>query len=101
MADIDLSKDPRSTWGASEEYKAAWHRKYGSVSPKAGATKADWVTFATRSGMDAETAESMTRDDLIAHYGADTVHVATASPGVAEVGAGVDKRDAGAGPSRA
>ena len=51
MADLELNEDPTSTYGATEEYKAAWHAKYGNVSPSASASKADWKTFATKNGM--------------------------------------------------
>lgn len=31
----ELVEDPQSTWGASEEYKAAWFDKYGEKLRKA------------------------------------------------------------------
>lgn len=73
MADFELDADPQSTWGQTEEYKAAWHAKYGNVSPKASASKAEWEEFATKNGMSASDAQDATRDDLIAKYGASTV----------------------------
>lgn len=35
MADIELNPDPVSTYGATEEYKAAWHAKYGKSEDEA------------------------------------------------------------------
>lgn len=36
--------------------------------PAKSASKADWVAFAVQNGMDESTAESQTRDALIAHF---------------------------------
>jgi hypothetical protein len=34
MAEKELNEDPRSTWGASAEYKARWKDQYGSKEEK-------------------------------------------------------------------
>lgn len=80
MADIELDPNPESTWAASDEYKAEWHKKYGNVSPKASATKAEWVEFATKNGMDESDAESATRDELVERFGAETLVGAPSAP---------------------
>lgn len=80
MAEFELNEDPQSTWGQSEEYKQAWHEKYGNVSPKAGASKAEWVEFATRNGMSQTDAENATRDDLIERFGAETLQSGASAP---------------------
>lgn len=68
--DMKLSADPTSTWGASDEYKAAWNEKYGNVSPGANASKGEWVEFAKKTGKSESEAEAMTRDELVEEYGA-------------------------------
>lgn len=93
MADITLDENPESTWGATDEYKEAWNQKFGNVSPSGSASKADWVDFAVKNGLDADEAEAMTRADLIDLYGANTLY--TGSPANATPSPG----DSGTGPS--
>ncbi len=76
MADIELSADPESTWGATEEYKAAWHAEYGSHAPNKSASKAEWVEWATNevhgeNRLTEEEAEATTRDELADRFGGD------------------------------
>lgn len=39
---VTLDPDPRSTWGASQEYIDAWRAAYGTQSVSAKTTKPDW-----------------------------------------------------------
>lgn len=81
MSEKELSPDPASTWGASEEYRDAWNHKYGNVSPSANASKAEWVKFAVKNGLPEDEAESATRAALVERYGASQVVVAPAVTG--------------------
>ncbi len=94
MADLELNEDPQSTWGATAEYKAAWHEKYGNPVPKSSASKGDWVAFAVSQGADEAEAEASTRDDLASAYGAAGIVSAPSAPMDAKPGQG-----AGTGPS--
>jgi hypothetical protein len=91
MADMELDESPESTWGASDEYKAAWHEKYGNVSPKAGASKAEWEEFATKNGMSAEEAADATRAELVERFGAETVVTSPSAPNDTVPGQGAGK----------
>lgn len=91
---MELDSNPESTWGQTEEYKAAWHAKYGNVSPKASAPKAEWVEFAAKNGMSEEEAEASTREALVERFGAGTLQSGTSAPNDNIVGQG-----SGTGPS--
>ena len=85
----DLNPDPASTWGASEEYKAAWAERYGTTMPSESAKKADWVDYAVTQGMDRDAAEASTRAELIKQYGG-TEATAAPSQDTSGGGGGVD-----------
>ena len=94
----ELSKDPESTWGATQAYKDAWNEKYGITTPAASASKGEWVDFAVEhGGLDKETAEGMTRDALAEQYSNVTTIAGVSSQpsggtayGSPEAGAGAD-----------
>lgn len=74
MADIELNADPESTWGATEEYKAAWHAEYGKKAPSRSASKGEWVAWATDpvhgdAALTEEDADARTRDELVESFG--------------------------------
>lgn len=97
MADIELNPDPRSTYGASESYRAAWFAKYGTVAPAGNAEKAKWVDFAVAQGADREEAEEATVADLKAAYGTGGEPVIAPSQGdtapISDSGAGSTPTD--------
>lgn len=102
MADVELNPSPESTWGATEEYKAAWLQKYGTVAPGKSASKAEWVEFAVKAGKSQEDAENATRDELAAEFTPGEVVSAPSAPNepVAEAEtAGVDTGPATSGAS--
>lgn len=69
---MELNPDPRSTWGASESYKAAWREEFGPKAPAKSASKDEWVEYAVENkGADPEEVEGMTRTDLVETYGSE------------------------------
>lgn len=65
---MELNPDPASTWGANEDYKAAWNEKYGNTAPAGNASKAEWVDYAVMQGADRASAEDMTAAQLKEQY---------------------------------
>lgn len=49
---------------AVDRYLSQGWRKASTDAPKASATKADWLAYATDQGLPADEAEAMTRDEL-------------------------------------
>lgn len=90
MADIELNEDPRSTYGASEEYKRQWFAKYGNAAPAGNAPKKDWVEFAEAQGV--EDAENMKVDELKEAVG-DAEVVISPSQGGSAAEAGYNSED--------
>lgn len=61
---VDLNPDPQSTWGASDEYKAAWHEKYGVNRPSDNASKQEWADYAEKVGVEVGDYDSTTKAEI-------------------------------------
>lgn len=97
---VEVSEDPRSTWGASEKYKAAWHEQYGNRDDDGNVTYAGSAPDDVRQGTTAQAAPGVQVDQTVPGAGPGSVGTGDAGPVATDAAAvATDAATAASGPA--